>query len=63
MNLEILVIFMINYHILVNTCSSELNNEENIINKLRNTYMDKISVINSFDCKNVQSVLDDILTD
>lgn len=54
----------INYHILINTCSSELNNEENTtINRLRNTYMDKISVINSFDCKNVQSVLDDILTD
>ena len=52
------------YHILVNTYSSELNNEENTtINKLRNTYMDKISVINSFDCKNVQSVLNDILTD
>ena len=50
------------YHILINTCSSESNNEEKtIINKLRNTYVDKISVINSFDRKNIQTVLANIL--
>jgi len=50
------------YHILINTCSSESNNEENaIINKLRKTYVDKISVINSFDRKNIQAVLANIL--
>ena len=54
----------INYHILLNTSLSELNNEVNTtINKLRNTYLDKISVINSVDYKNVQSVLDNILKD
>lgn len=52
----------IKYHILINTFSSVLNDEQNnIISQLREKFEDKISVINSFERSSIQTALNNIL--
>lgn len=50
------------YHILINTSSSPINNEQtNNINLLKKKYEDNISIIDSYDIISLQSALSNVL--